>query len=177
MKIWGGITQGNVTKYRLMNDGNKVTVRDATARLALPAHEVEGVEVLEGNTGALYRLVRGGDPTDANDWVVTGNTGSVGGIETVLLDAVTANGVSAEVVATSMSRFTAFVTSADVVLGAFVRISCLTPEGNWVIVHEENITDNDTRILSWDGAFRRIRAEVSGYSDGTYTVSVNLAKG
>lgn len=149
-----------------------ITVADATARLALT--EVGGAEVLQADTGAAYRLLKDSDPAVEGSWVLTRPPVSYGDHQALLFDDETEPGISPELVCSGATHFTAFIKSKGVTLGALVELKCLDPEGAWVVIHVQQVTKNEDYVLAWSGSFKRLRAEISDYNDGSYDVSVTL---
>lgn len=69
------------------------------------------------------------------------------------------------------ARVTVYVEASEVGSGATVSIQAKAPSGTWVTIDELAVTANGAQEpLQFDGPFSQLRAKVSGYQDGKYTV-------
>lgn len=88
-----------------------------------------------------------------------------------ILDAVTTTGTGDAISAESFKGWNFIFLGTSVTSGATIEIQAEVGTNNWVTIHEETITANGYTIAqSPEGQYRRLRAEVTARTDGTYYV-------
>ena len=94
----------------------------------------------------------------------------------VLLNAAQASVTSDPPVKVDRYRyFSFFVETTNIgASGATLKIQTLAPSGNWIDLDSRAITANGSYIVSVQGAFELVRANLTR-TDGTYTVTMNMA--
>lgn len=94
----------------------------------------------------------------------------------VLLNAAQATVISDPPVKVDRYRhLTFFVETTNIgASGATLRLQTLAPSGNWIDLDSRSITANGSYVVSVQGAFELVRANLTR-TDGTYTVTMNLA--
>ena len=90
-----------------------------------------------------------------------------------LLSAVTSTGAGTAKTVERAEHFTAIIEATNVTAGATIAIQALTFSGNWVSIDSRGITANGNTVIQWSGAFKSIRANVTAYTDGTYTATLD----
>ena len=94
-----------------------------------------------------------------------------------LLSAVAANttGTLAAMEGTIGERFTAVITAASVTTGATVNIQIYCPLRNaWTTVDTATYAANGDTVIQWPGPIFGLRATVTNYTDGTFTVEAHV---
>lgn len=62
-------------------------------------------------------------------------------------------------------------TAASVTSGATIKIQAHFAAAGWVTIHTETITaDGETIAQSENGVFKKLRANITSYTDGSYNV-------
>jgi len=87
------------------------------------------------------------------------------------LSAVTATGASTEVNAQNYNKLTYHIVATGVSSGATIEIQHSLNGTNWVTLNTTNISSTgNTEVYFSDVKYKYMRANVTSYSDGTYTV-------
>jgi hypothetical protein len=71
------------------------------------------------------------------------------------------------------SQFLFFLESIQVTTGAYISIQAQSLVGSWFEIDSRNITGNAKTLVRYDGPATQVRAQISGYVDGLYSVSVD----
>ena len=88
-----------------------------------------------------------------------------------ILDAVTTTGAGDAISAEQYKGWNFIFFATSVTTGATIKIEAEVADGDWVPIHEQEITaDGYTFAQSPEGQYRRLRANVTTYTDGTYYV-------
>ena len=93
-------------------------------------------------------------------------------IRAVLLDAVEADGASTAKLVEMYTLLTFQVTSSSVSTGATVTLEVSLDGTNWAVYETYTIDSNTTETLTAVAKVKYVRAQVSSYTDGKYTVIV-----
>lgn len=94
-----------------------------------------------------------------------------------LLGAVAANttGTAAAFESQPGERFTAVVTAASVTTGATVNIQIFCPLRNaWTTIDTATYSANGDTVIQWPAPIFGLRATVTNYTDGTFTVEAHV---
>ena len=92
-------------------------------------------------------------------------------IEKTLLDAVVASGASSAINTGEMETKTVTIIAADVSSGATIAIQTSHDGTNFVAINTQTIAADGTTEVAIVGLFHKyIRANITSYTDGTYTV-------
>ena len=92
-----------------------------------------------------------------------------------LLNAVVAVGVSPEFQGGRYRYFTFYIEASAVTTGGTMKIQSKAPNGTWCDVDSRAISANGTTVVTLEGSFDVLRANLSARTDGTFTVSVDAA--
>jgi hypothetical protein len=92
-----------------------------------------------------------------------------------LLNAVAVVGASNPARVDRYRRFTFYIEASVITTGGTMKIQSFTPSGQWVDLDSRVISANGTTVVTVDGAFELLRANLSARTDGTYTVSMDAA--
>lgn len=91
--------------------------------------------------------------------------------EETLLAIATTTGSDAEPLTQRCKGWNFVFTAASVTTGATIEIQAGFGSGSWVTIHTETITANgETIAQSENGVFKKLRANITSYTDGTYSV-------
>lgn len=82
-----------------------------------------------------------------------------------------ANGISSNVFSSQFKQFMFYIASSGVTSGATVAIQSQSPVGDWYDLDNRAITSGYKTLVRHEGPASQIRAVISGYVDGGYTVS------
>jgi len=93
-------------------------------------------------------------------------------IREVLLDEVEADGASSAKLVEMYNIVTFQVTSSSVTTGATVTLEASLDGDNWAVYETYAIDSNTTKMLTAVAKLKYVRAQVSSYTDGKYTVIV-----
>jgi hypothetical protein len=93
-------------------------------------------------------------------------------IREVILDEVEADGASSAKLVEMYSIITFQVTSSSVTTGATVTVEASLDGTNWAVYETYAIDSDTTEMLTAVAKFKYVRAQVSSYTDGKYTVIV-----
>jgi hypothetical protein len=93
-------------------------------------------------------------------------------MQTTLLSAVTGTGAGTAV-QIERHEYTVLIIPTGVTTGATIAFQARSNDGTtWVNIDSRNVTSNNPVILNYNGPLNWIRANVTAYTDGTYTVEV-----
>lgn len=88
-----------------------------------------------------------------------------------LLDGVSATGAGDSLKADKQKGWNFIFFAASVTTGATIKIEAEVADGDWVPIHEQEITaDGYTFVQSEHGHYRALRANITARTDGTYYV-------
>jgi len=90
-----------------------------------------------------------------------------------LLEAVVSTVTSDAVDVKRQIEMTFYFVATGVSTGATIVIEAQDDFGNWIIIHTEAIAATGNTFADISGAHSNVRARVSAWTDGTYTVSMN----
>lgn len=92
-------------------------------------------------------------------------------VSQVLLNAVVVVSASQAVDVRRSRSFTFYIKAANIVSGGTMKIQAKTPAGDWTDLDSRTINANGDTVISLEGAYTEIRANLSARTDGTFTVS------
>ena len=94
-------------------------------------------------------------------------------IDSPLLNAVTAVGASDSVDVSSYNKLTFHIIATSVTTGATIKIQHSLDGTNWVDVSTTNVSaSGNTEVAFSDVKYKYVRANVTSYTDGTFTVTM-----
>ena len=122
-----------------------------------------GRQVIKGTNLTLEAL----DVNDVNPALLL----TVERIDTPLLDAVTATGASAWIDVSQYNKITFFIIASSITTGGTVDIETTPDETNTTVLDSQSITANGMTVVQLTiGKLKKLRANLSARTDGTYTV-------
>ena len=93
----------------------------------------------------------------------------------VLLNNVTSAGASTGTDASEVIQHTVTIIATGGSVSATVRIDGADLGGNWVNIAQNVISGAGNYLVSFTGYYHQIRANISSYTSGTYTVNWSAA--
>lgn len=93
------------------------------------------------------------------------------------MNGATSTGAGTGIDALEYNCFAFYINASSVTTGGTVKIQTLSPAGDWVDLSETAVTANGDTLVTKDGAFLQVRANVTARTDGTYTVTMEAKEG